>query len=138
MQNDKIHCKSDVSTLNLTAWCTEDKLVKPESAYQITEDSEINTSLIGDVVQIKPQRIKLSIRKGEQFTIPFEYSRASNYPIDLYYIMDLSYSMKLHKDKLAELGGKLIEVMQNTTSDFRLGFGSFVDKPTMPFTAPRE
>ncbi|KAI4464729.1 integrin beta subunit [Holotrichia oblita] len=136
--DDKVHCKSDVSILNLTTWCSEDKLVNPKSTSQLTEDSEINTSLVGDVVQIRPQRVKLSIRKGEQFTIPFEYSRASNYPIDLYYIMDLSYSMKLHKEKLAELGGKLIDVMQNITSDFRLGFGSFVDKPTMPFAAPRE
>jgi len=37
------------------------------------------------------------------------------------------------KDKLAKLGGKLVETMQRKTNDFRIGFGSFVDKLTLPF-----
>ena len=35
------------------------------------------------------------------------FRQAENYPVDLYYLMDLSYSMKDDKQKLAELG-KLI------------------------------
>lgn len=47
--------------------------------------------------------------------------------------MDHSNSMLSSKDKLAKLGGKLVETMQRKTNDFRIGFGSFVDKLTLPF-----
>ncbi|KAF5269170.1 hypothetical protein FQR65_LT02470 [Abscondita terminalis] len=47
--------------------------------------------------------------------------------------MDLSASMEDHREKLGKLGGKLAETMRNLTNNFRLGFGSFVDKTDMPF-----
>lgn len=129
-QSDNIHCKS--KQLDSSNWCSD--LVNPTTAYNVTKNIDLETGVGGISVQIKPQRIRLDIRKGEEQTIPFEYARASNYPLDLYYIMDLSHTMKSHKDKLSELGDKLVEVMRSSTTDFRLGFGSFVDKPKMPFT----
>ena len=47
--------------------------------------------------------------------------------------MDLSNSMRNSKDNLSRLGRNLAETMRKMTSDFRLGFGSFVDKVTYPF-----
>lgn len=61
------------------------------------------------------------------------YAQAEDYPVDLYYLMDLSNSMEDDKEKLSALGNLLAESMQNITSNFRLGFGSFVDKVVMPF-----
>lgn len=54
--------------------------------------------------------------------------------------MDLSKSMEDDKDKLSALGDQLSEAMQNITSNFRLGFGSFVDKVLMPYvsTVPKK
>ncbi|XP_069966730.1 integrin beta-PS isoform X2 [Bactrocera oleae] len=63
-----------------------------------------------------------------------KYARALDYPVDLYYLMDLSESMKDDRDTLSALGDTLAETMRNLTSDFRLGFGSFTDKVIMPFT----
>ena len=53
--------------------------------------------------------------------------------------MDLSNSMDVHKNKLSKLGQLLASSMRNITRNFRLGFGSFVEKETLPFvnTAPR-
>jgi integrin beta 1 len=53
--------------------------------------------------------------------------------------MDLSNSMDVHKNKLSKLGQLLANSMRNITKNFRLGFGSFVEKETLPFvnTAPR-
>lgn len=67
-----------------------------------------------------------------------KFSRAQDYPVDLYYLMDLSYSMKDDKTKLSKLGKNIADVMTKVTKDFRLGFGSFVDKTTLPYvnTAP--
>ena len=64
-----------------------------------------------------------------------EYAQAEDYPVDLYYLMDLSKSMEDDKDKLSELGELLAERMQSITSNFRLGFGSFVDKVVMPYVS---
>lgn len=54
---------------------------------------------------------------------------------DLYYLMDLSKSMEDDKAKLAELGNLLASKMRTITSNFRLGFGSFVDKVVMPYVS---
>lgn len=52
---------------------------------------------------------------------------------DLYYIMDLSNSMAPSKTNLAKLGVKLADEMMRKTNDFKIGFGSFVDKLTLPY-----
>lgn len=38
------------------------------------------------------------------------FRQAVDYPVDLYYLMDLSYSMKDDKEKLSQLGDLLGEV----------------------------
>jgi protocadherin alpha len=75
----------------------------------------------------------LSCFADEPFNITLKYARAE-YPVDLYYLMDLSYSMKDDKETLQSLGRNLEETMRKFTSDFRLGFGSFVDKTVRPYT----
>lgn len=65
----------------------------------------------------------------------FDYSQAEDYPVDLYYLMDLSSSMEDDKEKLSKLGDLLATTMIKITTNFRLGFGSFVDKVLMPFTS---
>lgn len=88
-----------------------------------------------NLVQIKPQRVKLRLRMNEMQKLTFAYSQAQDYPVDLYYLMDLSRSMKNDKDKLSTLGSLLSSTMQNITSKFRIGFGSFVDKLVMPYVS---
>lgn len=64
-----------------------------------------------------------------------KYTQAEDYPVDLYYLMDLSRSMYDDKEKLSLLGDQLAYTMKKITSNFRLGFGSFVDKVVMPFVS---
>ena len=47
------------------------------------------------------------------------FLKAEDYPVDLYYLMDLSKSMEDDKEKLSALGDLLAETMQNITSNFR-------------------
>lgn len=49
--------------------------------------------------------------------------------------MDLSASMNDDREKLSTLGKKIADVMTAITKDFRLGFGSFVDKRTTPYAS---
>lgn len=67
-----------------------------------------------------------------------EFRQALDYPVDLYYLMDLSNSMRDDKAQLAELGNKLAAEMSGITSNFRLGFGSFVDKTVAPYVNSHE
>lgn len=61
------------------------------------------------------------------------YTQIEDYPLDLYYLMDLSFSLLELKKELSDLGNLLAETMRNITSDFQLGYGSFIDKLVMPF-----
>lgn len=60
--------------------------------------------------------------------------------MDLYYLMDLSFSMKDDLARLRTLGSELADTMGHTTSKLRMGFGAFVDKTTSPYmyTNPAE
>lgn len=71
----------------------------------------------------------------EKHNIKISYSQAEGYPVDLYYLMDLSKSMEDDKAKLSTLGDKLSETMKRITNNFHLGFGSFVDKVLMPYVS---
>lgn len=58
---------------------------------------------------------------GEPQTINLKFKRAEDYPIDLYYLMDLSYSMKDDLENVKNLGTSLMLEMSKITSDFRIG-----------------
>uniref|UniRef100_A0A672S5P7 Integrin beta n=1 Tax=Sinocyclocheilus grahami TaxID=75366 RepID=A0A672S5P7_SINGR len=85
------------------------------------------------ITQIQPQKLTLDLRSGEAQTFNLTFKRAEDYPIDLYYLMDLSYSMKDDLENVKNLGTDLMFEMQKITSDFRIGFGSFVEKTVMPY-----
>lgn len=71
---------------------------------------------------------------GDQTWFSLQVRQVEDYPVDLYYLMDLSLSMKDDLDTIRNLGTKLAHEMGKLTSNFRLGFGSFVDKNMSPFS----
>jgi integrin beta 1 len=104
---------------------------------RITKDDELRDfNKDFDSVQIKPQNVKMKLRKSRQQRITMNYKPARNYPLDLYYLMDLSWTMRDDKKTLVGMGGSLSKSLSNLTENFRLGFGSFADKPIMPFINP--
>jgi len=70
---------------------------------------------------------------GKKVKFSVKYAQADDYPLDLYYLMDLSKSMEDDKNKLSQLGDNLATRMTAKSTNLRMGFGSFVDKRTMPF-----
>ncbi|XP_042899828.1 integrin beta-1-A [Parasteatoda tepidariorum] len=124
-------------TGNLRGRCKDDHIVMPGQSMQKLKDHELSNKGVkeGEAIQIKPQEITLKLRPNSPFPLVVEFRQAEDYPVDLYYLMDLSNSMKDDKEKLAELGNKLSGEMGNITSNFRLGFGSFVDKVVMPYVS---
>lgn len=61
---------------------------------------------------------------GEPQTFKLKFKRAEDYPIDLYYLMDLSFSMKDDLENVKNLGTDLMREMQEITSDFKIGEGN--------------
>lgn len=71
--------------------------------------------------------------QGNEETIQINVRQTEDYPVDLYYLMDLSASMDDDLKTIKELGSTLSKEMSKLTSNFQMGFGSFVEKPVLPF-----
>ena len=89
----------------------------------------------GQYVQISPQRVSAQLRPGRPVTLQFEVAHAKQFPIDLYFLMDLSWSMRDSRENLAKLGGDIIDAIKRKTENLATGFGSFVEKNVQPFTS---
>lgn len=63
----------------------------------------------------------------------FRITPKTEHPVDLYFIMDLSKSMDTYKKSLESTAKSVKETIEKQTTKFRMGFGSFSDKPTAPF-----
>lgn len=61
---------------------------------------------------------------GEPQSFNLKFKRAEDYPIDLYYLMDLSFSMKDDLENVKNLGTSLTVEMSKITTDFRIGRSS--------------
>lgn len=131
--NSRPRCDTKYNLLK--AGCEESKIFRPTATSEIIFDKALSnrTNSEEDVVQLRPQHIKLRLPPHVPHTIQLQFKQVVDYPVDLYYLMDLSKSMSDDKAKLAELGNLLASSMQSITSNFRLGFGSFVDKVAMPY-----
>ncbi|KAM6904577.1 integrin beta-3-like [Xenentodon cancila] len=75
----------------------------------------------------------MTLRPGDTKRFTVNVKQVEDYPVDLYYLMDLSYSMKDDLNRLLTLGSKLADTMGQTTSNLRMGFGAFVDKTLSPY-----
>ncbi|MBN3306217.1 ITB6 protein, partial [Amia calva] len=84
-------------------------------------------------IQIAPQRMSLQLRPASEVTFQIQVQQTEDYPVDVYYLMDLSASMIDDLKMIKDLGSTLSKEMAKLTSKFRLGFGSFVEKPVLPF-----
>jgi protocadherin alpha len=109
----------------------------PSPSYSPVRDEQLSNKRgdDSDPIQLKPQRIHLRIRPNLPYTVNVQFKQILDYPVDLYYLMDLSKSMEDDKAKLTELGNQLAINMRKITSNFKLGFGSFVDKVVMPYVS---
>ncbi|XP_063069558.1 integrin beta-2-like [Engraulis encrasicolus] len=120
--------------------CLETDIIYPENSYRPVKQKPLTkTDQPGSVdpVQVQPQEVKLDLRPGLPQTIQMKFRRAEGYPVDLYYLMDLSNSMEDDLEALKTLGAQLVQALQEITGGSgkaRIGFGTFVDKTVLPFT----
>ncbi|XP_032222767.2 integrin beta-1-A isoform X2 [Nematostella vectensis] len=104
------------------------RVANPKSSFDTSTDSPLD-----DRVKVSPQNMTLNLRPGQPTTFKVKVRMPENYPVDLYYLMDLSGSMLEDIAQVKTLGQKIADEMANITTRFRLGFGAFVDKPLAPY-----
>ncbi|XP_061609115.1 integrin beta-6 [Phyllopteryx taeniolatus] len=114
--------------------CAASLLEFPVSEGEILRDQPLGKKSGNmNLTQISPQKMALKLRPGSQVTFQVKIQHTEDYPVDLYYLMDLSASMIDDLNTIKDLGSTLSKEMANRTSKFRMGFGSFVEKPVLPF-----
>ncbi|KAM8767774.1 integrin beta-8 [Acanthopagrus schlegelii] len=92
---------------------------------------EVNATISS--TQVSPQDISITLRPGSEANIIVAVEQLERYPVDLYYLVDVSASMQENLDHLKTVGVALSLRMTEHSSDLWLGFGSFVDKPVSPY-----
>ena len=63
----------------------------------------------------------------------FRIKITKDHPVDLYALMDLTASMDPHRKNLAKAADAVAKALGKQTTDYRLAFGGFRDKPRTPF-----
>uniref|UniRef100_A0A673MIY7 Integrin beta n=1 Tax=Sinocyclocheilus rhinocerous TaxID=307959 RepID=A0A673MIY7_9TELE len=123
------------------AGCTALGIENPRGIVTIDKNKTVTNRKIDgeqnlrpdEITQIQPQKLTLHLRSGESQKFPLTFKRAEDYPIDLYFLMDLSDSMRSNLENVKNLGTELARAMKHITKDLRIGFGSFLEKLVMPF-----
>ncbi|ELW68311.1 Integrin beta-4 [Tupaia chinensis] len=119
----------------LAAGCRRESVVFLQSSFEITEETQIDTTLHRS--QVSPQGLRVRLRPGEEQHFQLEVFEPLESPVDLYILMDFSNSMSDDLDNLKEMGQRLAQILRQLTSDYTIGFGKFVDKVSVPQTDMR-
>ncbi|NXX00081.1 ITB4 protein, partial [Larus smithsonianus] len=119
----------------LRSGCGETSIVYSRGKMETQQNFSINTSL--QRTQVSPQGMFMQLRAGEEMSFNMDVFQPLESPVDLYILMDFSYSMSDDLDNLKSMGEKLAEFLQALTSNYTIGFGKFVDKVSSPQTDMR-
>ncbi|KAM6957591.1 integrin beta-3-like [Aplochiton taeniatus] len=128
--------RCDLKKNLLDGGCTPGALEFPTSTLTVNQDTPLSNKASGvadDVTQVRPQKLSMTLRPDDARRFTVTVRQVEDYPVDLYYLMDLSYSMRDDLVKLQTLGNELATAMGRTTSNLRMGFGAFVDKTMSPY-----
>ena len=103
--------------------------------FQVVVDTPLSTDT-QDPVLIQPQAAKVELRLyGEPQTVRFSVGQSKQYPLDMYFLLDYSFSMNQTLNNVANQGGAIIEAIRDITQDLRIGVGSFTEKNLAPFSS---
>ncbi|XP_060638096.2 integrin beta-8 [Anolis sagrei] len=105
--------------------CREDFIESPKDDISISSN-EVH-------VQVTPGEVTVHLYPGSEASFMLKVHPLEKYPVDLYYLVDVSASMHKNIEKLNSVGFDLSQKMKNISVDLRLGFGSYVDKTVSPY-----
>nr|WEL12719.1 integrin beta 1C [Halisarca dujardinii] len=103
-------------------------LQDPQGQVNITRNEALSST-----VQVQPQEVTVSLRPGVEETFNVTVRPSGDFPLDMYFLMDFSASMNDDLATVQAIANDITNTIQSITTNFRLGFGSFIDKGTLPF-----
>ncbi|XP_053308888.1 integrin beta-4 isoform X1 [Spea bombifrons] len=115
--------------------CSEKGIVYMKSEILTKQNVLINTSM--KKTQVSPQLMSMRLRAGEEASFDLHVFEPLDTPVDLYILMDFSYSMSDDLDNLKRMGQDLADLVSTLSSNYTIGFGKFVDKVSVPQTDMR-
>ncbi|EAW93724.1 integrin, beta 8, isoform CRA_a, partial [Homo sapiens] len=118
--------RCDIVSNLISKGCSVDSIEYPSVHVIIPTENEINT-------QVTPGEVSIQLRPGAEANFMLKVHPLKKYPVDLYYLVDVSASMHNNIEKLNSVGNDLSRKMAFFSRDFRLGFGSYVDKTVSPY-----
>ena len=96
---------------------------------------QVNNNELDKDNQVTLESLNVKLRVGEPLDFTVSVKAAEDFPLDIYMLMDLSGSFKNDLDVVKSLAPQLPLALQDVSSDFLIGFGSFVDKPSLPYVS---
>ncbi|KAF5291452.1 hypothetical protein FQR65_LT01763 [Abscondita terminalis] len=120
--------------------CKPDKVIKSDGKSKTLEivDKEFkgvtDADNIDESIQIRPQKLSVQLSPKEPLNFQFTYRPAEDYPLDLYYLMDLTETMSYDIATMATLGTELAILLQKLSKNFKVAFGYYSDKVATPFS----
>uniref|UniRef100_A0A5K3FUD4 Integrin beta n=1 Tax=Mesocestoides corti TaxID=53468 RepID=A0A5K3FUD4_MESCO len=98
--------------------------------------TSFSAGISGSDAQLTPPRQKVSVRPHDSLKTDFTFQSISDYPVDIYFLVDQSYTMRDDLETVSRLTKDIANSFTAVTKDLRMGFGAFVDKPVFPFIVP--
>ncbi|XP_077158658.1 integrin beta-8 isoform X2 [Paroedura picta] len=117
--------RCDIVSHLITRGCMPDFIESPKVDV-IVSNNEVN-------IQVTPGEISIQLHEGSEASFILKVRPLEKYPVDLYYLVDVSASMHKNIEKLNTVGFDLSQKMESISLDLRLGFGSYVDKTVTPY-----
>lgn len=116
-------------------WCKKEYLYDPNSdSFQLIKDFPFRPAKQNlSAIQFKPQHMTVKLRPGHEQTFSMSFKHAADFPLDVYYLMDYSYTMNKHVDELKKQSEILKRDLTAFTNNVYFGLGSFIEKPAYPF-----
>ncbi|XP_040912731.1 integrin beta-2 [Toxotes jaculatrix] len=132
-EQEAVRC--DTKAQLIERGCMAEAIISSNNEQVIKKNNPLTTSFNREEpVQLAPQEIDLRLRPGLPMTFRVSFKRLQGYPVDLYYLMDLSFSMKDDLENVKGLGQELFAALKKITQHGQIGFGAFVDKTVLPYT----
>ncbi|CAH0404642.1 unnamed protein product [Chilo suppressalis] len=132
-------CQPEKFFLTNQHWCNESLVYNPimMSGETVRNDSLNPGTDKRKPVQIQPQELKVTLRPGAEYNFKMFYKPADDFPLDVYYLMDYSYTMKKYIVQLKTEAENIFKQLRTFTNNVQFGVGYFIEKPDFPFVNPQ-
>lgn len=115
--------------------CQTEDIVRPKNRFKILQNDELRAyDSNTQAIQIKPQKVSLELVRGKPQNFTFKMQMSENFPLDIYFVIDVTSSMTPYKNNLAMVAEELGKNLANISKNYLVGIGTFVDKAFLPFT----